>query len=111
MGNYSGVGREMSGFGSVTRGFVAMVICIFVGLILSLVGGTLMTKMNDISPNNAIDSAFQGHQDAKRIQSIFVFWQYVTPCLGIGIFIIAILSRYDQDRATDIYMQGRRRRW
>lgn len=87
-------------------GFILMIICITLGILMSFAGGTLidmltMGKTGQILTNNShISADFQKSQLGTMFWfiNLYYFLCYAIPILGVAIFIQSILPRTSGDR-------------
>jgi len=91
-------------FVPVWQGFVIMVICILIGLLLSMTGGvvvdTIVTELDEQGFDDVPDKwNYQGNQNS--MVNLFYVVVYIIPLLGIIIFIMSVIARqqYDQQEA------------
>lgn len=92
----------MSSFLSVSRGFVIMLVCILIGVVISMAGGRMMDSLQKTAVtrgffDDAFNNQYHASQNFDRIADMFRALMYLIPLLGIGIFVVSIISRYRQD--------------
>jgi hypothetical protein len=89
-------------------GFVLMILCIAIGILMSFAGGTLIDTMTTgetgemFVNNSGVSPAFQEAQDGTIFWfiNLYYFLCYAIPMLGVAIFIQSILPRTTGDRLT-----------
>lgn len=87
-------------------GFVLMIICIAIGILMSFAGGTVIdilttgTGGKALLNNSMVSSDFQASQQSTMwfFVNLYYFLCYAVPVLGIVIFIQSILPRTSGDR-------------
>lgn len=88
-------------------GFMLMIICIAIGILMSFAGGTLIDIMTmgdtgDLFINNSgVSADFQTAQNGTIFWfiNLYYFLCYAIPLLGIAIFIQSILPKTTGDRS------------
>lgn len=87
-------------------GFVLMIVCMSIGVLMSFAGGTIidMLTMGEtgelITNNSAVDPAWKDVQNDTMwwFINLYYFCCYAIPLLGIVIFIQSILPKTTGDR-------------
>jgi len=96
----------MATFQIFGTGFVLMIVCITLGILMAYAGGTLIDRLTmgdtgDILLNNShVSPDFQKAQQGTMwwFVNLYYFICYALPVLGIVIFIQSILPKTSGDR-------------
>ena len=91
----------MTNFVTVWEGFVIMVVCIIVGIIMSFAGGTILESMIDGYTTAGVydvPAEWNPMGGVNTLVNIYFFLMYLIPVIGIACFIISVLKRQKYDR-------------
>ena len=90
----------------VWQGFVVMVICMLLGVIMSMTGGvivdTLVTELDEQGFDDVPDAwDYEGNQNI--FVNLFYVVMYMIPLIGIIVFIMSVIARQQYDEQEVYY--------
>lgn len=87
-------------FMSVWQGFLIMICCIVIGLLMSFIGGLIIDKTIDTYQENGLWDVATEWDPSRNISflgNMYMFLMYLIPVMGILSFVVTIFWRQQYD--------------
>jgi preprotein translocase subunit SecG len=91
----------MTNFVSVWQGFVIMVVCIIIGILMSFAGGTALESILDGYAQAGVydvPAEWDTMGEINLLVNIYYLMMYLFPVVGIACFVVSVLKRQKYDR-------------